>query len=366
MEFVRFNNRQSSRQKKLVMTPDLSRRKAEPPAPDLTDFMNDMFFGTLKTDKKVYNLTGTEHTEAIVSDQEDKGKDKDKDREQEDKDKCADLVEESPRRSSTSGRLTQEWLDEARRLVASSPSRCDSPSRLVGSPRFAAAQGSPSSLASSLDRRDPLSRSARRYRAVESFSGEILSKSAKHSRNKSETLATGDSPAPGSPTELLSPASVVHNWFSNIVKPSNPTTPTPPQQNFEPEPRVPTLLSRPSLLRKSRFQTDPSSPGPQGIPTPSGRSSQSGPITLLTETHLLSPPKNLIESAQRRSVSSSTCSVEKIASKLSSNGLPSESGEIRELGLNGFLKERRIKVGKILGGGANAKAKIILSGPSNS
>lgn len=150
MEILRFNNSQSSRQsKKLVMAPE-SRRKAEPPVPDLTDFMNDMFFGTVKTEKKVYNLTGTDHTGVILSDEKIKGKDK-----------REDLIEDSPRRSSTSSRLTQEWLEEARRVVASSPSRCDSPSRLVGSPRFAAAQGSPS-LASSLDGRDPLSRSARR------------------------------------------------------------------------------------------------------------------------------------------------------------------------------------------------------------
>jgi hypothetical protein len=32
-------------------------RKTEPAA-DLTDFMYDMFFGTVSTDKKAYNLTG--------------------------------------------------------------------------------------------------------------------------------------------------------------------------------------------------------------------------------------------------------------------------------------------------------------------
>ena len=65
-------------------------------------------------------------------------------------------------------------------------------------------------------------------------------------------------------------------------------------------------------------------------------------------------------------MSSSTCSVEKIALKLSSNGLHSESSEVQEFGLNGFLKEQKIKLGKVLTGDDNAKAKIILSGPSNS
>ncbi|GMN32292.1 hypothetical protein TIFTF001_049764 [Ficus carica] len=147
MEIRRFNNqssRESSKQKKMTVVE--SRRKPVG-APDLTDFMNDMFFGTVKSSddqKKAYNLTGTDQAVGV--------KDRDKD----------EHLDEDSSRRSTSSRLTEEWLDEARRLVASSPSRCDSPSRLVGSPRFAAAaQGTPFS-ASFLDRRDPLSRSARR------------------------------------------------------------------------------------------------------------------------------------------------------------------------------------------------------------
>lgn len=115
-----------------------SRPKPHHQAPDLTDFMNDMFFGAVNKDKKAYNLTGNE----------------DDDEEEE---------EESFDRSNRSRneQLTEEWLDEARRLVASSPSRCNSPARLAGSPRFAAAKGrSPASI---IDRRDPLSRSARRW-----------------------------------------------------------------------------------------------------------------------------------------------------------------------------------------------------------
>lgn len=122
----------TSLQKKLA---ESRRPHREEPVPDLTDFMNDMFFGTINTDKKTYNLTGGGLME----------KDDDDDCEWD---------------STSNGRLTQEWLREAKQMVASSPSRCESPSRLVGSPRFAAAQGRLS--ASSLDRRDPLSRSARR------------------------------------------------------------------------------------------------------------------------------------------------------------------------------------------------------------
>lgn len=120
-----------------------TRRRAEP-APDLTDFMNDMFFGAADMGKKSYDLTGGGgRGVALVLDDADDG------------------FDDSTR--SNSARLTQEWLEEARRVVASSPTRCDSPGRLSGSPRFAAAQpGSP--LIPSLDRRDNLSRtrSARR------------------------------------------------------------------------------------------------------------------------------------------------------------------------------------------------------------
>lgn len=116
--------------------------KPQQQVPDLTDFMNDMFFGTVKgtnDHKNAYNLTGTG---VVLMDDDDHEYDKNSSR-------------------SSTGLSHQEWLDEARRMVASSPARCDSPSRLVGSPRFAAAQGAQSPPL--LDRRDPLSRSARRY-----------------------------------------------------------------------------------------------------------------------------------------------------------------------------------------------------------
>ncbi|KAL5544133.1 hypothetical protein UlMin_007917 [Ulmus minor] len=351
MEIRRLNSLQSSRdstsqassitmQKKLA---DKSRRKTEQeapapaPAPDLTDFMNDMFFGTTKTEKKTYNLTGKVEME-----------------EEQEFDSSVRST------SSSSSRMTQEWLEEARRMVAaSSPSRCDSPSRLAGSPRFAAAQGAPSP--SLLDRRDPISRSARRHRALETFSGEILS-SAKHGRNKSESFANSEETI--SPTELSSPTSAVHQWFSNIHSPSNPTTPS--QPNPEPQSQTPTLPPlQKSLPRRSRFHKDPSSPRPQGIPIPLGRNVGPNP-TLFTPTPLLSPPKNLIESAQRRSISSSTCSAQKIPLKPNLNDWSYEASGTQELDLNGFLKEQRSKVEKILNNEADAKVKLILSGPSNS
>ena len=134
--FSRESNGFTSLQKKLA---ESRRPNQEEPVPDLTDFMNDMFFGTINNDKKAYNFTGG----GLMDDDE-------------------DYYGDSTRNSNS--RLTQEWLREAKQMVASSPSRCESPSRLVGSPRFAAAQGRES--ASLLDRRNPLSRSARRYMII--------------------------------------------------------------------------------------------------------------------------------------------------------------------------------------------------------
>ncbi|KAK6148290.1 hypothetical protein DH2020_019202 [Rehmannia glutinosa] len=308
---------------------------------------------------------------------------------------------------SVSSRQTQEWLEEAKRIVAQSPSRgSDSPTRLISSPRFAISQGRFST--SSLDKRDPLSRSARRHRALEgSFSGEILSKTANHTRNRSETNL--DPPQPdGSPT------SEIQKWISKI--PNNPDPPISPDHT-PPSPTShlagPPLPPRQSMHRRSRFQTDPKSPLSHPIPTPiltnppaisvskrnfktnsTNSSNTSYPPTTILDTQLLSPPKHLVESTHRRTLSSSTCSVPEVAGVLSpprnlvesahrrsissstcrtdrilqKDGM--EDGQLKDGGLsqdlNGFLREQRVKIGKLLSGEINGRAKIVLSGPSNS
>ncbi|CAN6585441.1 unnamed protein product [Malus baccata var. baccata] len=333
------------------------RRNKPQQVADLTDFMNDMFFGTVKVENKSYNLTGDD-----IDDEDD----------------------DSPRSTTPTtptSKMTQEWLQEARRIVASSPTRSDSPSRLAaGSPRFAAGpQGQVNprlSLSSALDRRDAMSRSARRYRAAESFTGEILSKSAKHSRNKSD-VPLPDSPISPASTAEISPASAVHKWFSNILKPnSNPPRaqqpnppqaqqPNPPQaQQSNPEPAAQTIVPRQPVSRRSRFQNDPSSPRPHGIPIPSRRTFQSP--TPLPDAHVLSPPKNLVPSAHRRSISSSTCSIEKSVSRPNVIGWPNDAAQTQDFDLNRFLKVQRTKVEKVLDGQVNSKAKIVLSDTSNS
>ncbi|KAK2663646.1 hypothetical protein Ddye_002220 [Dipteronia dyeriana] len=352
-------------QKKIVTE---NRRKNENvaapvPVPDLTDFMNDMFFGTVDIkDKKEYNLTGS-------------GDDQDVD------------FDYSTR--SNSSRLTHEWLEEARRMVASSPGRSESPTKLIGSPcRFATTKARLSSSSSFDHRRDPLSRSARRHRAVEgSFSGEIMTKSAKHSRNKSSASLDLSTP----PSSEESPAAAVHKWFSNMLK---PTPNTPHSSTSPPDQTAHVLPPRQSIQRKSRFQTDNTVPQPHPIPPPNSRrtfrttptSTQvlSPPKNYLTEsghthrrsnsystlTEPLSPPKILMESAHRRSISKSTCSLDYKVSRPKPNlsGCFNEDDATPDLGrdLNGFLKDQRIKIDKISNRELDFKAKIVLPAPTNS
>jgi hypothetical protein len=75
-----------------------------------------------------------------------------------------------------------------------------------------------------------------------------------------------------------------------------------------------------------------------------------------------------VESAHRRSISSSTCSMDKIAPKhnASHGGLKEEKGASGDNSLNGFLKQQRIKLEKVLNREIEAKTKIVLSRPSNS
>ncbi|KAK7347076.1 hypothetical protein VNO80_21603 [Phaseolus coccineus] len=310
-------------------------RRREKTAPDLSDFMNDMFFGTVDhVDDKTYDLTG------------DKGVSVDEEEEDDD-----EGFDDSTR--SNSARLTQEWLQEARLIVGSSPNRCGSPGRLSGSPRFAAPQ--PPSPLSSLDHRDSLSRtrSARRYRTGVGISDEILSKTARHTRNKSDTFTL--------PSSDGSPATAVHNWFSNILKPTNNSN----TQHSPPSPPDSTLLTslppRQHHPRKSRFQTEPSAaPHPQGIQPPNSRRTfkTSATENPRGDSVPLSPPRNLVESAHRRTILSSTCSRERMT-------LRHVVAKGEEACLNVFLKDQRTLLQKISTGECHANAQIVLSGPSN-
>lgn len=82
------------------------------------------------------------------------------------------------------------------------------------------------------------------------------------------------------------------------------------------------------------------------------------------ESQVLSPPKNLLESSHRRSISSSTCSKEKLSRSnggdVAGVGPGMKEGEIGPL--NSFLREQRVRIERISRGEMSGKAKIILSG----
>lgn len=73
-----------------------------------------------------------------------------------------------------------------------------------------------------------------------------------------------------------------------------------------------------------------------------------------------------MESAQRRSISSSTCFTDKISKNLSNRNEELNDSELGHVDLNRFLKEQRIKIQRLMKGEIKAKAKIVLSGHSNS
>ncbi|ERN13848.1 uncharacterized protein LOC18442096 [Amborella trichopoda] len=311
--------------------PSATSRRTNPPEPisvptaepsvDLTELMDDWFFGTGSSDRTHTNLeTSSKRRE--------------------------DYEVEETSGGSSSGKLTEEWLEEARRMVASSPSRLASPSRTVGSPRFVTAREVCS--ASILDRRDPLSRSARRHRALEGFSKEILSKSAKHNRNKSEGRANIEK----------SQASAVKQWFNNIIKPNDLHNQSPfDEEHSQNGPNMGVQSKQPR--RRSRFQDELASTARE---ITSKRSFKN-----LKEDQVLSPPKNLVESLNRRSISSSTCSIDRIQCDEEEEkqddvvSIPLEDVAC----LNSFLKKQRRRIEKISRGEMAVQAKILLSGSSN-
>lgn len=229
-----------------------------------------------------------------------------------------------------------------------------------------------------------------RHRSVETFSGEIVSKTVKHGRNRSETALPDtslDSPTPASP------ASAVHQWLSNILKPQHNNNSNNNSPTLGTEPTSPSssgLPPRQPPFRRSRFTKlpEPSPAASEGIPLPNSvrrsfqtltktetvlsppksllesaraRSASSSTCSLLQKEKPLSPPKNLVQSAHRRSLSKSTCSLDQNIN----GGFATEEEEL-VLDLNGFLKQQRLRIKMIADGEIESKARIVLSGPSNS
>ncbi|RWV90495.1 hypothetical protein GW17_00047294 [Ensete ventricosum] len=312
------------------------------PVPDLTDFMNDWFFGSVNVERRAYDLGG--------------GRAK---------------KEEDARGGAKkhTSRLTQEWLDEARKVVAGSPSRPGSPTRFLGSPRFAAAAEATES-SPLLDRRDPLSRSARRHRSFEGISDEILRRS---SSGVSRTTSS-ESLLPPSETQSVATGVPCHPASDGGERPPPPQS-LPPKQPYHRTSRFreETPSERLSIAATSRRTFRSRSPAP-----PPAEAAEDA----AQRQSLLSPPRNLVERAYQRSASSITCSLETLTGKEKEKGsdrrraissslkacnrLPELAPPENMKQINAFLRRQRKMIGRISRGETSAKAKIILSGSPNS
>lgn len=198
-----------------------------------------------------------------------------------------------------------------------------------------------------------------RNRAGEGISGEILSR---HNLNKSESFTTEAPPSP------------VTQWFNKIDTKSSTGSNDDDKLQDDGDGKLTDSVT----CRKSRFQHDPPNAQTQRATPPK-------PITRRTfktameaqqgKLRVLSPPKHLVESAHRRSISSSTCSLAKLSKAEPQVGIdgdvsfekPADIRLVDDVGrLNLFLKEQRVKMGKISRGEVATKAKIVLCGTSNS
>ncbi|XP_066315597.1 uncharacterized protein [Miscanthus floridulus] len=175
-------------------------------APDLTDFMNDWFFGTVGARHSGggggYDLTG-ESSKRPASPAGNKKQGK----------------SSGGGGGSSASKQTQDWLEEARRMVgAGSPGRkgVGSPSRQL--PRFAGGSGTEPSP--TLDRRDPMSRSARRHWQPGGIGDEILQRaSISSSPPRSDPFASS---APPSPSPSLPPNPRRKSRFRDAPTPDSP------------------------------------------------------------------------------------------------------------------------------------------------
>ncbi|KAG0498747.1 hypothetical protein HPP92_003438 [Vanilla planifolia] len=248
--------------------------------------------------------------------------------------------------AKTASRLTQEWLEEAKHMVASgSTSRRTSPARSHGRLRFGGAS-SPTAKdlrpAPSLDKRDALSRSARRNRLIEGISDEILQRSsARHIRNRSEVnLAANFSDSHRNP-----------KWHIASFEESNDD----PSPNSRRLPKLP-----PS--RRNRFQE----PAIEATPRRTFRSSSPsyglpGPLSSETshnQSLALSPPRRSSASLDEASTPLSRKSV----SGCIIRGLE-EREKVNEdvKQINSFLLRQKAMIARVSDVQVSAKVKIVLS-----
>ncbi|KAG0501094.1 hypothetical protein HPP92_001166 [Vanilla planifolia] len=296
--------------------------------PDLPDLMNDWFFGAVDADRrKDYDLSG------------------------------GGVPRKAASAAPSSSRMTQEWLDEANKLVGSgSLTNHATPVESPRTLRFAAASLLTKEIppAPELDARDHRSRSARRSRSVQTISDEILQRSsARHIRNRSEMRFTLDSATlPG-----------VAKW---------PVTP------FE-DSEVDTLTrhrsSKPPPALGSRFSEDALEV--TSVRTFRGPSSHLHSQSLIPpkiphrRLPVLSPPRNSVNStAPRRTLPPSTCHVDKVSTyvqckpviectRAGAEEKVKQHGDVEQF--NSFLSQQKSLIARVSDGEASAKTNIVFS-----
>ncbi|XP_037416842.1 uncharacterized protein LOC119279854 [Triticum dicoccoides] len=281
--------------------------------PDLTDFMNDWFFGTVgvkhnavAAGSPAYDLTG----ESSSSSKKKQSSEKKPQRAESEGGRSG-----GGSRASNASKQTQEWLEEAKRMMvgSGSPGRMGSPSRQV--PKFAGGNGTEPSPA--LDRRDPMSRSARR----------TLFLPACACRHR-QPGGIGD--------EILQRASIISSPPRSDT--STPSAPPSPSPSLPPNPH--------SSRRKSRFH-GPSGPDPSASLRRTTSSASNSPPTASA------PPRPL---HHRRHASAS--------------GSPAADGfDDGVARLNAFLRRQRAALADLSSGDRSSRSrstKLVLSDASKS
>ncbi|KAG0502991.1 hypothetical protein HPP92_003063 [Vanilla planifolia] len=244
--------------------------------------------------------------------------------------------------AKTASRLTQEWLEEAKHMVASgSTSRRTSPARSHGRLRFGGAS-CPTAKdlppAPSLDKRDALSRN----RLIEGISDEILQRSsARHIRNRSEVNLAAN----------FSDSHLNPKWHITSFEESN-DDPSPTSRRL---PKLP-----PS--RRNRFQE----PALEATPRRTFRSSSPsyglpGPLSSETshnQSLALSPPRRSSASLDEASTPLSRKSV----SGCIIRGLEERekvNDDVKQI--NSFLLRQKAMIARVSDVEVSAKVKIVLS-----
>ncbi|KAH9325608.1 hypothetical protein KI387_005786, partial [Taxus chinensis] len=346
-----------SRRKRVGESRRTIRGDAEQPLPDLSAFINDRFFFG---DTVNYPQLHDEEAEAAAAEEEEDDEDE-KEEEEEEVIETPKINKSIYHDSNNRSRRTQEWLEQARLIVSSSPARRSVETR-------------PSSLSSS----SPILKHERLSRSARLHSNEILEHAhtpSVHLLSKNNTLSNSaridsDHPSLPTPTSRFNSdntntnaekeknkkveAASVQQWLVNIMKKGSHADEVaitsenvdtarharPPRQPRNNNNEAANTLK--DVLR-SRMRKDNNEVSVEG-----GK-----------RAGVLSPPRRSVHS---RSSSSPFPSANSATPRSNSGGRKSEAEDVSYL--NNFLKKQRSRVTERAT--SSGRAKLILSAPVSS